>query len=931
MRSGVFRNRYDSWDHAPRNPGFLVAAAILGKAAAGSLAFAAVSTVVNLGLSVLVSFVLSKLASKKQRQQDVKRELAEPNSLPPYRFPYGLTRLAGSPAPIIVNPKDGTGLCGCLIFSSRPSKGEFSLILDDRECEFTGDPYDFNGDGATVTAPEELNGTFHFWIGLGDQTSPPAYFVTGESSENLMTEPENFSAWSGAGMTVTSNTTIAPNGELTADTIDDTDAVNIRGSIRDFPHVVGGSYVASVFVKKADIPRTTQFASIRLQYYGVLTRYYGIAFDLKTGEFLLYGTGTSGHVGGVEDYDEYWRVWVGGADNFNNTSARVFIYPAYGASSAFVGSGTVTGSIVVWGAQAEQGVSPTEYVTVAAQTPSDEFVATDRWTNRTVLWFYLERGDDEVTFERWPNWPPRIELVGKWSLIWDCNDPAQDPDDPSTWDWSNVRALCVLDALRMNPTRPYRLGNLHLDSFKVCAAIDGEAVPLAAGGTEIRHAANGVLVWRDLEIHEQIEPIVSAGGSATDLVRIGGRLGIVPPGLPDPVVELTDVLREAITWDPILPSRQLASRLTCEYVEPLNGYNLSPLPVFEVPGAVEEDGGVPSIEHLELPFVTSRTQAKRLQKENAFRLREQDSLAATFPPEAFIAVGGSGATISFPEFTRMNGLYRVESITPKAHEVGDAGDATGEAEGVALRCPMRLVRIATEAHEWDPNIDEPPPLDTSASNPVREELPVPVVVFIGAGSSEAIHNEEDYYSRIMVKVANPNNRRVSRLEARYRIEGTKAWTVTSAQLPEDDPLKPVAITMGPVIIGQTYELQLWFSGLVGAGDRTDVLEVEVQSPVPSTELPLLPTGGSVTAGTGQLTVRFTIGNDPRFLGVEFWQSTINDINTAALYDTLYGSPNAIYAITDTVATGTTKYYWARAVGPYKGKSAFTASVNGTAL
>lgn len=159
--------------------------------AAGTAAVIA-SVAVSL-VGALASFALSALFRPgAPRAPELIRDLARPQSLPPYRYVYGRARVSGSPAPMFVK---GTYLYMCIILNSRPSDGFEELYFDKRPVGWDGDPYDFAGGGGVVnTAPlTEVEGIFglggnRFWIGLGDQTAPPAALLAEAGDELLATD-----------------------------------------------------------------------------------------------------------------------------------------------------------------------------------------------------------------------------------------------------------------------------------------------------------------------------------------------------------------------------------------------------------------------------------------------------------------------------------------------------------------------------------------------------------------------------------------------------------------------------------------------------------------------------------------------------------------------------------------------------------------------
>jgi hypothetical protein len=66
---------------------------------------------------------------------------------------------------------------GVWILNSRESAGPFSLLLDKRAVEASGDPYDFTGTGG-MASNDPFAGHLNYWIGTGDQTTCPDLIVS---------------------------------------------------------------------------------------------------------------------------------------------------------------------------------------------------------------------------------------------------------------------------------------------------------------------------------------------------------------------------------------------------------------------------------------------------------------------------------------------------------------------------------------------------------------------------------------------------------------------------------------------------------------------------------------------------------------------------------------------------------------------------------
>lgn len=132
---------------------------------------------IRLGASLLLSAAANALTARQARTSDVRRQLALPSALPWVRYVYGTTRATGSPSNF---PVRGGNAVGFWLLNSRPSDLSDPVIyLDGREITFTGDPFDFSGNGAVSTSAPFADGEFRFWIGRGDQTTAPTYITTG--------------------------------------------------------------------------------------------------------------------------------------------------------------------------------------------------------------------------------------------------------------------------------------------------------------------------------------------------------------------------------------------------------------------------------------------------------------------------------------------------------------------------------------------------------------------------------------------------------------------------------------------------------------------------------------------------------------------------------------------------------------------------------
>jgi len=167
----------------------LSAGSFLSIAAAANLT----SLIIGVGISSLLSAASRALSGGPTKTQDQSLKLAQPNTAPPVRYVYGHCRATGTPAGTSVS---GDYIYGCWILNSRWSDlTDFKLYLDKREVTFTGDPYNWTGEGAKASN-NPFTDHLEFWISKGDETSPPSRF-TSDYPYDATTDPEGWKTTDG--------------------------------------------------------------------------------------------------------------------------------------------------------------------------------------------------------------------------------------------------------------------------------------------------------------------------------------------------------------------------------------------------------------------------------------------------------------------------------------------------------------------------------------------------------------------------------------------------------------------------------------------------------------------------------------------------------------------------------------------------------------
>lgn len=183
--------------------------------------------------------------------------------------------------------------------------------------------------------------------------------------ENLYTYSEQLdnAAWGISGFgtlaTVTANTTIAPDGTTTADTINF--APDATGQSRRLQNIsnMNGTYTVSAFVKKGNMP------SISLYVTAAQSPYPNINYDFDTDTLGFSATSIN------PKRTLYPNGWV----RISYTATVT----THTGTSGFIGYST--GFTYVWGLQLETGSSLTDYYPTVASNQTRGTVLGNRWTD----------------------------------------------------------------------------------------------------------------------------------------------------------------------------------------------------------------------------------------------------------------------------------------------------------------------------------------------------------------------------------------------------------------------------------------------------------------------------------------------------------------------------------------------------------------------
>ncbi len=336
----------------------------------------------------------------------------------------------------------------------------------------------------------------------------------------------------------------------------------------------------------------------------------------------------------------------------------------------------------------------------------DYFETTDIWEGRTVLFLKCLKGENmTANYRRWPNNEPVIELEADFSKIWDPRDELQDPDDETTWTFTDNQGLIALDASRTNPIAQYSLSEILLASFIEAADVADELVQKKDLSYENRYRAAGTIIWNEnSEIGDQLQPIADAGAGrySSSAGRLAYASGVYRPS----IYTATDFLIDGqFEFRTRRQERDLPKAIRTKYTEPLLNYETYEVPMIGVKGAAPEE--TDRATNLDLTALCQwATQAMRVQQIKARELEAEKALAFTLPAPSLVLIPGSICTTAMANtaWSRIDGEWMVETTDPVLIPVYD--EELSSVEGQTFRNPVELSEYSSTIFDWDKDTDE---------------------------------------------------------------------------------------------------------------------------------------------------------------------------------------------------------------------------------
>jgi hypothetical protein len=224
-------------------------------------------------------------------------------------------------------------------------------------------------------------------------TLAPRGLLIEELRTNLLTRSEEFETgnWGKVNLSTTANTTTAPSGALTADSIIENTAVNAyHQTSQTFTSTAATTYSFSVFLKANGRDTATMML-------GAGVNFVFFAFNLTTatvGAVQYAGSTWSNGTASITNFGNGWYRCVISGLVSNAASYNAVVEINEGANRQYTGNGT--SGLFVWGAQLEAGAFATSYIpTVASQVTRNADVVSMTGTNFSD-WYNASEGALQV-------------------------------------------------------------------------------------------------------------------------------------------------------------------------------------------------------------------------------------------------------------------------------------------------------------------------------------------------------------------------------------------------------------------------------------------------------------------------------------------------------------------------------------------------------
>lgn len=542
----------------------------------------------------------------------------------------------------------------------------------------------------------------------------------------------------------------------------------------------------------------------------------------------------------------------------------------------------------------------TAWATAIAELPTI-WTAAHRGDGLAQVFMRCETTNEDMFADTFPQGMPLPTHVGDGALLYDPREPAHDPDDPDTWEFSRNMALIRLWYL----TNPFggklALADMYLPDWAAAADICDEVVLNRAGNPEPRYAG-GLWGYHSADPVE-IGRTLDEAGELVVYSRADGKIGVHPGSFTTPDVRITenDILEFSYAANRSAATTVLAVR--GRFTDPLNIYNTADAAIWGDPYTGDDQSQ--RTKTVDNSAVQSHNHIQRLQK-IAFIRSNAPRVSLTIPYRADSA-------------TRLVAQRRFVAVHYPARGLVEAAiEIIGRPRlGLAnLTLSFEGIVLPATLYDFDADTEEgtPPPAATGVT---ATGVPLPTGFAItmilgqvsGGQTGAQARASWDFVSAAL------------NYELEYQLNdlsGPASHVVSVAG--ETEVETPF------LVAGAEYRFAL---RTVSNGKRSAFTSDIVESAVADTTPPAAPTDFAISAPSTVATLSWTNPNSPNFFKTVLYRHTVDDFSLASPIFTSFGGPGVARAYDDGPFVSGTFFWWVVALNASDVASAEVGSLTNT--
>ena len=280
----------------------------------------------------------------------------------------------------------------------------------------------------------------------------------------------------------------------------------------------------------------------------------------------------------------------------------------------------------------------------------------NKWTSdhrlRGRAYMYIRMGRD-AKGDNFPTGVPEITAVMKGRKVYDPREVSHDPDDKSTWEWSDNPALCTRDYL----TQDFGLGEnaVNIDDGLVGTAAN--VCDQTADDGSTRYTCNGAFTT-GIQPYDLLNSILTSMGGM--LWYAQGQWRMKPAYWTAPTESFNeDDFRSSISVSTRHSRKDNFNTVEGTFRGPASNYALTTFPAVDSAASIAADGGTVSKIDLEMPFTDTPEEARRIARIVLERNRQQLTVRASFGLKAFRVQVGDVINLSLERFGWVDKTFEV--------------------------------------------------------------------------------------------------------------------------------------------------------------------------------------------------------------------------------------------------------------------------------